>query len=382
MPYIVVHQRRQKKQPDWERILMNNWNRADTQLREFDGPGCVFTLTRYYDDVHPDLIEQAKIKEFTDSLKTFVEETGSLRAIERESLYRTFFIPKRNGSKRRIDDPCNEIRVAQEKLKKLIELYCGPLYHTAAYAYVKGRSTLNAIQSHQKCEANWFYKTDFTNFFGSITPEFALSQIVQIFPFSCIASTEEGVNLLKDAFDLCFLNNGLPQGTIISPMLTNLIMIPFDFKLSQRLTKRNFHYTRYADDLLITSKNKYSMTGLTQIVCETLLEVKAPFGIKTEKTKYISKNGKNFNLGLMYNKDRQITIGHERKDRYRAMIFNFVKDMSRGKKWSGKDFTKMKGLDAYYQMIDPTTGSLIKGKVYRKTGYTYNYAEYLNKIRS
>ncbi|MCL2052843.1 MAG: hypothetical protein FWG90_00155 [Oscillospiraceae bacterium] len=45
----------------------------------------------------------------------------------------------------------------------------------------------------------------------------------------------DGVIELQKALSLCFSNGGLPQGTPISPFITNVMMIPLDHKLSNSL---------------------------------------------------------------------------------------------------------------------------------------------------
>lgn len=64
----------------------------------------------------------------------------------------------------------------------------------------------------------------------------------------------EGRELFNTAISLCFLHGGLPQGTPISPMITNIMMIPIDYKLFNSLhdEESTFVYTRYADDMLIS----------------------------------------------------------------------------------------------------------------------------------
>ena len=77
----------------------------------------------------------------------------------------------------------------------------------------------------------------------------------KIFPFSEMVKYPYGRDELQKALSLCFLNNGLPQGTPISPFITNVMMIAIDHKISKTLRdfdSRRFVYTRYADDLLIS----------------------------------------------------------------------------------------------------------------------------------
>ena len=68
------------------------------------------------------------------------------------------------------------------------------------------------------------------------------------------------------------------------------------------VTGNHYVYTRYADDILISSKSNFNWQELVN----TLKGVLQPqFTIKDEKTRYGSTAGRNWNLGLMVNKDNQ-----------------------------------------------------------------------------
>jgi len=229
------------------------------------------------------------------------------------------------------------------------------LYHTTAFAYVRGRSTIDAIKRHQRNESKWFLKLDFADFFGSTTPEFVLDMMSQLFPFSEMVRYAAGRNALSKALSLCFLNNGLPQGTPISPFLTNVMMIAIDHKISNSLRNfdsRRFVYTRYADDLLISCKIDFDKDKVQQFIIDTLAEFNAPFSIKPEKTRYGSSAGRNWNLGLMLNKENQITIGHKRKKEFKAMLDNYIRSRKSGNGWSLNDIQVLSGLISYYRMVE------------------------------
>ena len=132
-------------------------------------------------------------------------------------------------------------------------------------------------------------------------------------------------------------------------------MIPIDHKLSNTLRNfdnKRFVYTRYADDLLISCKIDFDKDKIQQFVINTLLEFKAPFTIKLEKTRYGSAAGRNWNLGVMLNKDNQITVGHKRKKEFKAMLDNYIRDRKSGNGWELHDIQVLGGLISYYRMVE------------------------------
>lgn len=308
-------------------------------------------------------------------LVDFNEKTKNLHEVDRKSLYREFYIPKKSGGLRKIDAPNSSLMVALTELKAIFEDNYDCLYHTSAFAYIKKRSTLDSIKRHQENQSKWFAKYDFSNFFGSTTPEFVYHMLSMIYPFSSIMEDEVGCEALKTALDLAFLDGGLPQGTPLSPMLTNIVMIPIDFQLARMF--RDFRcngkqvmcvYTRYADDILISSKFDFDFRKVEDMIRDVLKYYNAPFVMKPEKTRYGSSSGSNWNLGVMLNKDNKITIGYRKKKIFSAMLSSYCMDRIKGNPWDIHDVQVLEGHRNYYRMVE---GEDIDGLV-KHVGDKYN----------
>lgn len=259
---------------------------------------------------------------------------------------------------RRIDAPKEELKGALYQLKAIFEEMFGALYHTSAFAYVKNRSTLDAVKKHQANKSRWFGKYDLSNFFGSTTVDFIMQMFSMIFPFSEVVKYPSGKEELRKALSLCVLKGVLPQGTPISPTITNIMMIPIDHKLSNVLrnfNKQRFVYTRYADDFLISSEYDFKFRDIENLIVEVLNEFGAPFTIKSEKTRYGSSAGSNWNLGVMLNKDNKITVGYKKKRQFQAMLSSYVMDRLNGQRWEKSDIQTMEGYRNYYRMVEGET---------------------------
>ena len=248
-------------------------------------------------------------------------------------------------------------------LKRIFEDDFHALYHTSAFAYIRDRCTVDAVKRHQSNESKWFAKLDLHDFFGSTTLEFALKMLSMIFPFSEVVKLPEGKVALETALELAFLDGGLPQGTPISPTITNIMMIPIDFELNKSFREfaideiseantQSFIYTRYADDFIISSKYNFDVRKIEEHVVEVLNKYGAPFTINEKKTRYGSSAGRNWNLGVMLNKDNQITVGHKKKKQFQAMMYNYVADKRNGVEWPREDLMTMHGLYSYYKMVE------------------------------
>lgn len=350
MPYVTVHAPIKYPQLTIEELL------EGTQRGRLAPWGKVSdTRTYYVREVTPKLLGYVNIPYYTRLLSEFAEKYAELREQDRNSLYRTFKIPKNSGGMRTINAPNQELSTAIRELKDIFENKIGLLYHTAAFAYVKGRCAVDAVKRHQSNQSRWFLKTDFSDFFGSCSKAFVLHQMTQIFPISEIMKTEEGNRIVSDAMDLCFLNGGLPQGTQISPMLTNIIMIPIDHYLYNSLRDHNgqkFTYTRYADDMTISSRENFNFQDMVSYVNEICEKFNAPLHIKPQKTHYGSSAGRNWCLGVMLNKDNQISIGFRRKQAFRSQLYAYLKDKQNGINWPLEDVQQMNGIMSYFRMVE------------------------------
>jgi hypothetical protein len=350
MPYITI-----KQPPVYHQISFEEMMAGVQDISKFVMPNITNTRTFWVNRPNDKLLENTDIDGMITSLNLFNQSKEALFAQDRASLYHTFHIPKSSGGLRRIDAPLPELMTALRELKTLFETQMFVLYHTTAFAYVCGRSTVDALKRHQRNESKWFLKLDFSNFFGSTTPEFVFDMMSQLFPFSEMVRYPAGKNAITKALSLCFLNDNLPQGTPISPFITNTMMIAIDHKLSNTLRNfdnRRFVYTRYADDLLISCKVDFDKDKVQKFVSDTLAEFKAPFNIKSEKTRYGSSAGRNWNLGLMLNKENQITVGHKRKKEFKAMLENYMNARKSSNNWQLHDIQVLSGLISYYKMVE------------------------------
>lgn len=366
MVYITVKQSPIYHQMTLEEFLFQNFqapaiinaNTTNTRTYEFERASEHFT-------------KNLNVEALICELVQYNQSVDNLRQQERSSLYETFYIPKKSGGLRRIDAPKPELMDALRRLKTIFEESFHVLYHTSAFAYIKKRCTVDAIKRHQANDSKWFGKLDLHDFFGSTTLDFVMSMFSMIYPFSEVVKIEQGKVELRNALELAFLNGGLPQGTPISPLITNVMMIPVDFKLANALRdfeKQKFVYTRYADDFIISSKFDFDIHKVEELIINTLNSFNAPFSINATKTRYGSSAGRNWNLGVMLNKDNEITVGHKKKRQLQSMMYNYITDKRNGVEWSREDLMVMQGLHSYYRMVEEKTIDGIVKHINEKMG--------------
>lgn len=372
MIYYTKKQTLKEEQVTWDDLLSGKIDPYSSYLVTQFLKEPTGTITRVYMDECPPTSEEDKrdwvdaaVRDWVDAAvemkyisrmqgitKRFLDKYKDLYSVDRQELYHKFFIPKQHGGKREINEPNPVLMQALNEIRYCLETSFGGLYHTAAFAYVKGRSTKDMDMKHVLNESNWFLKTDFSGFFPSTTLEFVMHMFSLLYPFNYVYKDAKVWADFTKMMSLAFLDGGLPQGSPVSPTITNMMMIPIDHILFNTLAKRRMVYTRYADDITISCVQSFPYKEIINLIRDTLKKFNAPFELKDEKTKYVNNKGSNWILGLMVNKDHKVTIGHDKEKYFKAQLCNFIMDTKNRKRWDPDDVVEMNGLLAYYSMVE------------------------------
>lgn len=148
-------------------------------------------------------------------------------------------------------------RVCQQALLNRLDPIFDPMFDDASFGYRRGRSAKDALRKVWK-ELNegyeWIVDADLKDFFGSVDHEKLLTLVNRrvadgrvlrlIRRFLKAGCMADGRRLLTE--------RGTPQGGVISPLLSNIFLTPFD----REMRKRGFQLTRYADDWVVTFRTK------------------------------------------------------------------------------------------------------------------------------
>lgn len=369
MPYITIHTKKQPRQITIDEVLFGIPDDFFTPHRD-----TADTRTYYVDRVSDDLSRKVNFVEMHKAISAFNEKYRMLiDNPDKQSLYYTFTIPKRSGGLRRIDAPCDELKNALREFKTILESVFYASYHTSAFAYVKQRCAVDSVRRHQANKSRWFLKLDFSKFFPSTSMEFLTSMLYKTFPLCEYINQGYGYKEnFERALSLCFLNGGLPQGTPVSPLLTNMMMIPIDHEISKMCREHSpkLLYTRYADDMLISSPYDFQWTDVCASVEKILGDVNAPMQINRKKTRYGSSSGSNWNLGVMLNKDGDITVGHAKKKLLKTKVFQFMTDFAAKNPWNIEDTQQLQGEISYYKMVEGDNIQEIIDKYDKKFGFS------------
>lgn len=261
--------------------------------------------------------------------------------------YRTFKIPKHSGGMRTIEAPTDDLKCVQYDIACMLTDVLHVLPHNAAHGFTKNRNCKTAIQVHQRNESVWFLKLDIKNFFPSISRRMIKEALKNNAVTAAYLTTDTIVRLSK----ICTKDGVLVQGSPTSPILSNMVLVEFDETLTRYCNNKKLIYTRYADDILISSKNKFNPTAL-EIEVSSMLEdiTDNRLLINKEKTRFGNCNGRNWNLGLMYNKDKEITLGAKKKHALKCELHRFK---THPELQTLENFQKLQGKIGYGVYIEP-----------------------------
>lgn len=236
---------------------------------------------------------------------------------KRNDLYAQYYIPKKNGKLRKILQPSKELKVLQYWLgKNIFKFFPISKYSTA---YQKGCSVKKNADYHKEC--NYVLHTDIVHFFESITRETmtCFFQKNRIIVDELQLSSEE-IDLIMDL--VLYKGNNLVVGSVASPIISNCVMYEFDIKMSKLLESKKMNYTRYADDIVISS-NQFIDVSIIEDIDYLLKE----YGFKrnTGKTYFMSKHKKREITGVVIdNNNNSLSIGTKKYSRLKQDIYNYL----------------------------------------------------------
>jgi len=168
-------------------------------------------------------------------------------------------IPKSGqpGKFRSLGIPTIYDRVCQQALLNRLEPIFEPVFDDANFGYRKGRSPKDALRkvwTELQADCEWIVDADLRDFFGSVDHEKllvlvqqrvadgrVLRLIEQMLKAGCYA---QGKRLVTE--------QGTPQGSVVSPLLSNILLAPFD----REMRRKGYRLTRWADDWVVTCRSR------------------------------------------------------------------------------------------------------------------------------
>ncbi len=165
--------------------------------------------------------------------------------------------PGQPGKYRPLGIPTIHDRVCQQALLNRLEPIFDPVFDDANFGYRKGRSPKDALRKiwrEVQSGREWIVDADLKDFFGSVDHEKLMVLVNQRITDGRVLRLIESI--LRAG---CYAQGkqlpteqGTPQGGVISPLLSNILLTPFD----REMRRKGYRLTRWADDWVVTCKTR------------------------------------------------------------------------------------------------------------------------------
>lgn len=253
--------------------------------------------------------------------------------------YKVYWIPKKNGrGSRIIAHPAREVKALQRALIAL-----GPTalkVHPCATAYERGTSILKNAQVHKN--SSILARFDIVAFFNSIKSNCWVEYLKSV---DC---DEEFVDISSSLFFWKPRGSSVPclsVGAPSSPFASNRFMFSFDEAMMAYCSERDMCYTRYADDIAISSNDDIDMKEMEKVLVAAF-PLGSDFKLNKKKTRVSGLGQRRSITGLIVNDDQRVSIGRRRKRAIEAMVHAYSKNRS------GRSLAEIKGHLSFLRMVD------------------------------
>jgi group II intron reverse transcriptase/maturase len=193
-------------------------------------------------------------------------------------------IPKGNGKTRLLGVPTTSERVLQQAVSQSIAPLFEPEFKPNSFGFRPNKNARQAVgqaRDYIHSGLNHIVDIDLKNFFDEVDHCLVLNLVFQ--KVKCKTMMQLIRKWLRAPIKingkLLKRRKGVPQGSPLSPLLSNILL----HQLDKEMTRRGHKFVRYADDFSIYCKS-HNQAKATRVVIEKFLKNKLKLTINKEKS--------------------------------------------------------------------------------------------------
>ena len=194
-------------------------------------------------------------------------------------------IPKGNGKFRPLGIPAVKDRVAHEVIRMIINPIFEKLFHHSSHGFRRGRSCITAIEElldYHKQGYKYVVDADIKGFFDNIPHKLIMGLIEREISDGKTLNTIKKFLIAGVIEDGKFVStkSGAPQGGVISPLISNIVLNHLDWTLDEN----GYKFVRYADDFVVLAKSSESAEEALSLI-KRCIEDDLDLELHPEKTR-------------------------------------------------------------------------------------------------
>ena len=184
-------------------------------------------------------------------------------------------IPKPNGGIRKLGIPIVIDRLVGQGLYQMLKPHFEPDFSECSYGFIEGRSAHQAVvkaQTYVKEGCHWVVDIDIEKFFDNVNHDILMARIAKKVADKRVLRLIRRylqAGIMKDGVETQ-RQEGTPQGSPLSPLLSNILLDDLD----KELETRGHKFVRYADDCNIYVKSEAAalrvMTSISDFLASRL----------------------------------------------------------------------------------------------------------------
>jgi RNA-directed DNA polymerase len=236
---------------------------------------------------------------------------------------RRAWIPKPGSNEKRpLGIPAVRDRIVQAALRNVLEPIFETEFAEQSYGFRPGRGAKDALRRVDtllKAGHDWVVDADLKSYFDTIPHEALLALVkarVADGPVLALVESFLRAGVLEENQGWQPTGRGTPQGGVISPLLANLYLDPFDHEMA----RAGWEMVRYADDFVILCRSEAeAQAALAQV---RIWMAQAGLVLHPEKTRIVNASlpggfdflGYHFERGMKWPREKSLA---KLKDRVR-----------------------------------------------------------------
>ena len=198
-------------------------------------------------------------------------------------------IPKPGGGKRPLGIPTVEDRIAQQAAVLFIEPSIEPCFDQDSYGYRPNRSASDAIaKARERCfKFGWVLDMDISKFFDTIDHDMLMKAVERHVREKWVLLDIRRwlkVPYRTSKWETIERTMGVPQGSVIGPVLANLFL-HYTFDKWMRIHYPHIPFERYADDTICHCVSKAQAEHLKEVLTRRFEQCRLKLNV--EKTKIV-----------------------------------------------------------------------------------------------